>query len=193
MQHPITSHLSFAHSIWKDFLKKGDHVIDATCGNGHDSFFLANCVLEEEKGSLICLDLQEGAIANTKTQLLPSHLNRTTFHHMSHETFPETCITNYFNLIVYNLGYLPGGDKSLTTLTASTLPSLQNALTLIKSGGMISIMCYPGHAEGAKEETALLTFCKTLPSSKYTLCHHRWLNRPKSPSLILILKNKVSH
>ena len=55
-------------------------------------------------------------------------------------------------LIVYNLGYLPGSDKLLTTKTSSTLLSVEKALSLIAPNGAISITCYPGHEEGKKEE-----------------------------------------
>lgn len=47
----------------------------------------------------------------------------------------------------YNLGWLPGGDKSITTKLEDTLESIEAAKRLVKHGGMISIMLYPGHAE----------------------------------------------
>lgn len=47
----------------------------------------------------------------------------------------------------YNLGWLPGGDKSITTELEDTLESIEAARRLVKSGGMISVMLYRGHAE----------------------------------------------
>lgn len=47
----------------------------------------------------------------------------------------------------YNLGWLPGGDKSITTELEDTLESIEAAKRLVKSGGMISVMLYRGHAE----------------------------------------------
>lgn len=47
----------------------------------------------------------------------------------------------------YNLGWLPGGDKSITTKLEDTLESIEAAKRLVKHGGMISVMLYRGHAE----------------------------------------------
>lgn len=47
----------------------------------------------------------------------------------------------------YNLGWLPGGDKSITTMLEDTLESIEAAQRLVKHGGMISVMLYRGHAE----------------------------------------------
>lgn len=47
----------------------------------------------------------------------------------------------------YNLGWLPGGDKSITTNLEDTIASIDSAKRLIKSGGMISVMLYAGHTE----------------------------------------------
>jgi len=92
-------------------------------------------------------------------------------------------------LITYNLGYLPGGgDKSLTTKVETTVESVRKALKLIQAGGAISITLYPGHSEGQREETQLLSFIKKLTPLEWNCCHHQWLNRNKSPSLLFIQK-----
>lgn len=89
-------------------------------------------------------------------------------------------------LIVYNLGYLPGGDKTITTESSTTLESLQAAFPLIMPGGAISIACYPGHPSGKTEEENVMTFASSLDPQVWSCCHHRWLNRRNAPSLILI-------
>ena len=93
-------------------------------------------------------------------------------------------------LIVYNLGYLPGGDKSLTTVTDITVKSVQKSLQMIPRGGAVSVTCYPGHLEGEKEEKALLEFCKMLNRKEWNVLFHQWINREKSPSLIWIEKGR---
>src|SRR6185436_10014836 len=75
-----------------------------------------------------------------------------TFLHQCHTQLPQD---EKVKLIVYNLGYLPGGNKSLTTLTSTTLTSLNTAYALLAPGGALSITCYPGHPEGAREEAAI--------------------------------------
>ena len=84
-------------------------------------------------------------------------------------TFPKLAQQHPIRLVVYNLGYLPKGNKKLTTLTDSTLQSLENALALIQPGGVVSITCYPGHEEGAKEEAALLQKVAQLSPSSWNV------------------------
>ena len=62
------------------------------------------------------------------------------------------------DLFMYNLGYLPGGDKSITTDSATTLKSLSSALELLAVGGLLCVVCYPGHEEGARESQAVEAF-----------------------------------
>lgn len=177
-----TKHLDLAHKYWKDFLKNEDAAIDATCGNGHDSLVLAQIL---SHGDLFCYDIQERAIQESKRRL-DGLTCRATFFQKSHIDFSD--IHQPVKLIVYNLGYLPLSDKSITTMTDTTLKSVQEALSKVVDGGAVSITCYPGHEEGELEEKALLGFLKTLPTS-FSICYHQWPNRPKSPTLFWIRKN----
>ena len=98
----------------------------------------------------------------------------------SHASFEEANV----KLIVYNLGYLPGGEKTITTQCETTLESIRGAMDCLSLNGALSITCYPGHTEGAKEQEAVLAFLSTLCSKKWLICHHQWLNRPLSPTWI---------
>lgn len=186
------SHIDLAHHHWSALIKKGDLVIDATCGNGHDALILAKLTLDEASGRLVVMDLQKEALQQGQERLQHSlskeQCQRIEYVAGCHSSFPNTIGEGMVQLIVYNLGYLPGGDKAKTTTTSSTLKSLQNALALISPGGAISITCYPGHTEGAAEEAALLAFAATLSPTQWSCCHHRWLNRNASPSLLLMQK-----
>lgn len=187
MTSSFSSHIDLAHSYWKAHVREGDCVIDATCGNGHDTLFLAQLV--GSSGLVIGLDIQEQALANTKTLLLKENLyERISLHKQSHESFPEDAYLRPISLLVYNLGYLPGGNKQLTTRTATTLASLEKSLELLSSGGLLSVTCYPGHPEGETEERAVIAWMEALPPFKYAICHHRWVNRRLAPSLAIIQK-----
>ncbi|MBX7065607.1 MAG: class I SAM-dependent methyltransferase [Parachlamydiales bacterium] len=172
-------HLILAKETWKQFLKKSDLAIDATCGNGHDTLFLA------ELCSVIGLDIQAAAIQNT-AELLENHEKKAVLHRMSHEKIDELPLPHPPRLIVYNLGYLPKGDKKITTMTESTLNSVKKGLEILGPGGALSITCYPGHEEGAREEIALEEWAKSLPSDRWLVCHHKWLNRKGAPSWLWI-------
>lgn len=180
-------HLKMAHFLWKEHLNIGDVAIDATCGNGYDTQALAKLILAKNTGKLYAIDIQEVAIKTTQKRLKESlkdeEFNEVTFHLASHEEFPSDWLKP--NLIVYNLGYLPNGDKSITTRSDHTLKSLQNAYNLLNKNGMLSITCYPGHPEGLRESKAILNW---LTSLKPKDCIHliKPFKNAEQPFLILI-------
>ena len=193
-EYPLTSsHLKFAHEEWKIFLKEPCRVIDATCGNGRDTLKLAQLI--DEKSSVIALDIQAKAIAQTE-RLLSENLTieqrgRVHLFCQSHIQFPKLAHEKPVQLVVYNLGYLPGGDKNLTTITETTLLSLKEAMTLLHPGGLISITCYPGHLEGQWEQSALLQMLQDLPLSNWLIRFYRKALSETAPSLLFI--HKTTH
>jgi hypothetical protein len=188
------SHLDLAHCYWQNLLSSGEIVIDATCGNGHDTLKLAQLTLVSGSGKLYACDIQATAIETTRhyllTHLSPQQFNRIEFVLGCHSQFPPSLHPGTVKLIVYNLGYLPGSQKQLTTTVATTWQSITQAQELITPGGAISITCYPGHPEGAAEEEALLDYLSQLSPSQWSCCHHRWINRRQAPSLLLLQKAK---
>lgn len=189
--HPfLRSHLTLAHHFWETIVIPGDTVIDATCGNGHDTLCLAKLALTEDSGTVFAFDIQSKAIEKTKlllqTNLSKDLTNRISLLQSSHKSFPKEILPKSVKLIAYNLGYLPGGDKKLTTMAESTLESLHSALKLISPEGMISITCYPGHSQGKIEEDAIIKYAASLDPRAWNCIHHRWINRPQSPNLMLI-------
>jgi SAM-dependent methyltransferase len=182
----MKNHLLLAQKYWKNLLNPTDNAIDATCGNGFDSLFLKKLIY---KGKLFCLDIQKKAIENTHSLLKKENINFKNIFLIkkSHEEFsyiPKVPI----KLIVYNLGYLPKGDKKITTKTNITLKSVNNAINLIEKSGGISITCYPGHLEGKREENALLYFFSNLNSKNLNILYHKWIKK-NSPTLIWIEKS----
>ncbi|MCB1108001.1 MAG: class I SAM-dependent methyltransferase [Chlamydiia bacterium] len=172
--------LKFAHQIWENQLPSGGVAIDATCGNGHDAAFLATLDLSH----LYVCDIQKEALSRTQERL--GENEKILYYLGCHSCFPF--VDQPVDLIVYNLGYLPGGDKSLTTKTETTLRSVEKGLSLLSLRGLISCMIYPGHSEGSREGEALLNFTSTLSPKKFEVSHHQALNRSRAPSLLLIKK-----
>ena len=179
-----------SHKIWEGVLTPGDHVIDATCGNGHDTLFLAKCVDLERGGKVFAFDIQEKALLTTKNRLTAHFTEkvvekRVCFLKQCHSTFPF--LEGEIKLIAYNLGYLPGGgNKMLTTCVPTTLKSLASALNRICFKGILSVMCYPGHSEGKRELKAVLRFCETLDPKKYFVENHSVYTKNDSPVLFII-------
>ena len=139
-----------AHTILRGFLREGDHAIDATAGNGHDTLFLAGCV--GASGHIHAIDIQEEAIAHARSRIEQADLtNRVSWHVADHQHMADLLAGLEFAAIVFNLGYLPGGAHDKTTRSGSTLRALHAAATLLRPGGLLSVLCYPGHPEGAEE------------------------------------------
>lgn len=189
------SHLDLAHSYWEQLVEQGDCVIDATCGNGHDTLKLAALSLTADKGTLWSFDIQCQAVEHTRSLLAASlgaqEMCRAHIIQHSHTSFPKTISEGSVKLIVYNLGYLPGGDKTITTCVDSTLQSIQAARKLIAPGGAICVTCYPGHTEGAREQDCVFDLVKEWPPQTWSVALHQWLNRRKAPSLLLIQRNSA--
>ncbi len=159
------NHLNLAFTYWQKWLRDTDTVIDATCGNGKDTLRLASLV---PYGKVLSLDIQEDALIQARKR---ASLDNVSFFLQSHVSFPPA---ENIKLIVYNLGYLPFGNKAITTLSETTIQSLKEALKKTSWGGAISLTCYPGHPEGFKETQAIFAFLKTLDAVEWEVSIHQW-------------------
>lgn len=185
---------SLAHSTWRQVVKVGDTVIDATCGNGHDTLMLAKLVCGEgHQGLVYGFDLQQCALDNTSL-LLDQELNVVQREHvrllrMCHSKISEVIKSDaHVSLVAFNLGYLPGADKSITTRTGTTVEALKSAIKVVRPGGVISIIAYVGHPGGREEYQAVRDFSVNLSTESWACSHHELLNRPVSPHLLLLLR-----
>lgn len=188
-------------------LKGSGIAIDATCGNGHDSEFLAqllklNCEKYESDSSLIikqlyCLDIQEDAMKNTSNRLKkvihPSQWENIHFIHGSHEKFPPLIRENSVSLICYNLGYLPGAQRKTTeafvqTTTETTKKSLVAAIPLLKEGGLLCVTAYPGNDGGEEEQKVVHDIVCNLSPTDWRVYLHSPINRPQSPHLFMAFR-----
>ncbi len=181
-----SSHIPFAHNLFKSVLNEGSFTLDATCGNGHDTLFLCQLIT---KGRILAVDLQKEAIDKTKDRVQESYPKanveyiQTCHSKIAQLTEPETV-----DLIIYNLGYLPGSDKRVITAPSSTIKSLESALTLLRPGGYIIVTTYSGHEGGLEEERAVLAFAASLSSNQFTVSHTRWISLENSPTVLAINK-----
>jgi tRNA A58 N-methylase Trm61 len=139
-----------AHTILHDAIREGDRVIDATAGNGHDTVFLAECV--GAAGKVLAYDLQEQALEIARRTVAAAGFSeRVEFHLTSHARMAEHAERGSVAVVMFNLGYLPGDDHAFTTRAEETLAALDSAAELLHTGGVLTVVCYPGHPEGARE------------------------------------------
>lgn len=143
-----------AWTLLRGAVQTGDLVIDATAGNGHDTVFLAECVGED--GRVLAFDVQQAAIRSASERVAAAGFSsRVEFHLKSHAAMASHAEPGSVAAVMFNLGYLPGEDHRLTTGSAETLMALVAAAIVLKPGGVISIVCYPGHEAGAGESAAV--------------------------------------
>ena len=184
----ITRTTELAMSVTLTYIKPGDTVVDATCGTGQDTVVLARAVGSE--GRVYAFDIQKNAHLLTEARLKSHgitnvHLILQSFVSMS-DHIPERSAA----AVVFNLGYLPGGDHSITTTADTTLAGLDCALRTIKSGGIVTIVMYDGHAEGANEKAAVLEWAEKLDQSRYHVAYVSLLNQKNHPPEILWITKK---
>lgn len=168
----------WSHHLWEALLPPSAIAIDATCGCGHDTLFLAR-----RAKYVVAYDIQEEAIRQTEERLKEARLSNVDLRLACHTTIETPA-----DLIVYNLGYLPGSDKSVTTELTTTMQSLEKAQGLLRPGGTISLMCYDGHASGKTETAALMDWAKSLERSTWAVYLHRLWNTESGPKTLLIQK-----
>ncbi|HHX51249.1 MAG TPA: methyltransferase domain-containing protein, partial [Clostridia bacterium] len=119
----FTGAVSIAHQWVAQVLKPGMIAVDATAGNGRDTLFLARLV--GKTGKIYAFDIQEEALRKTRL-LLETHgaFAQVRLIKDSHENL-GTYIDEPVTVIMFNLGYLPGGNKKIVTRPETTLGALQ--------------------------------------------------------------------
>jgi len=161
-------------------LNRNDLVIDATVGNGHDTEFILRLIPD---GHLYGFDIQKCALDSVSKRL---GFDNYTFYNKSHEFMLDTLnLPGKISLVIFNLGYLPGGDKNITTHYNSTIKAIKDALVLLNDKGLILITVYPGHDEGKIEAYELDKFLVDINHKIY-----KNTDNEKAPYLIVIEKNK---
>jgi methylase of polypeptide subunit release factors len=174
--------VTFAHNILKESISVNSLVIDATVGNGHDTVFLA-----KHAKHVIGFDLQEQAIEHTKDLLAQHKIENVTLFCASHDQVKDY-VKDPVDGAIFNLGYLPNSDKSLTTKGPTTIRAIKQILTLLNPSGIICITIYVGHEQGKQEQKLLEEYFQTLDSKTYTVVRYQHVNRPSAPYTVCIQK-----
>ena len=176
--------------LQKQFILKhlgaGDVAVDFTMGNGHDTEFLSKTV--GETGHVYAFDVQKQALESTAANLKQAGCpeNYTLILDSHHKV--KEYVKGPIRAGMFNLGYLPGSDKSITTMRVTTMPAIEAAIDLLDHGGVLLVAVYPGHAEGDAEGKMVLDYFATLDRHVICCTLIRILNSPTSPFFIVIEK-----
>lgn len=192
--------------------------VDATCGNGHDTLFLARALaaaVGPGAWSVLSFDVQPAALAAARLLLgecgvaapearkggvgednvyflLQGHerLNEALAAHAAAHAASVECGRPELGAVMYNLGFLPRSDKRIITEKTTTLASLRQAAEALAPGGVLAVHAYAGHQGGSEEREAVAAWCAALPSSLWIAASYAVCNKPRNPETLFILEKR---
>ena len=182
--------LHFSHSLLEEILQPGDHVIDATMGNGYDTVFMAEKI--GKTGHVYSFDIQKEALLSTKSKLTEQDLlDRTSLFLQGHETLGTVVEeAQPIKAGIFNLGYLPKSDKSVITLPETTRTAMEEILKRLVSRGRMILVGYYGHDGGEKELDMVQDYCQSLPQEKYNVLKYQFINQKNNPPILYCVEKK---
>jgi len=181
--------LHFSHQLLSDCVCLGDTVVDATMGNGHDTLFLSQLVGND--GHVYAFDIQEKALQSTQKKVDDQQLKHITLIKDGHEH-----VLNYLpqgttiKAAIFNLGYLPRGDKQITTTSPTTIAAITSLLSVLEPSGRIVLVIYSGHEQGVTERSDVLTYATNLPQDLYSVLTYQFINQKNNPPSVLCIEKK---
>ena len=181
--------LAVAHAFLRTHVRPGAFALDATAGNGHDTLFL--CRLVGAAGRVLAFDVQPQAVENTNARLRENgcgQVGRAVLD--SHANLAAYAAPGSVDAAVFNLGYLPGADKSCTTSASSTMRAVRSCLSRLEPDGLVCITMYSGHPAGRQEKEHLLAFAENLDKRQWHCAYINLINQPAAPPEILLITRK---
>ncbi|GAB4072716.1 class I SAM-dependent methyltransferase [Barrientosiimonas marina] len=180
--------INYSHYLMQEAVNQGDTIIDATCGNGHDTVFLSKIAGQE--GHVFGFDIQDQAIAHTNELLAQNGSTNTTLIKDSHSNLlhhiPVDRLTRLGGAI-FNLGFLPGSDKSIITQSETTILAIESMLLHLKQNGIIVLVVYHGHEGGDQEREELMRYVRQLNQYHYQVLFYGFVNQKNDPPFILAI------
>ncbi len=182
----IKNSLGQSHDIIMKVVKEGDHVIDATAGNGNDTAFLASLV--GPSGRVYAFDIQEPAIENTRRRIRERGFEeRVVLIKDGHQNM-DLYVQEKVSAVMFNLGYLPGGDHSIQTRGQTTIAAINKSMELLKKGGLITVVVYYGGDSGFDEKNQIMEYIKTIDFRRFTVMKTEFPNQPNCPPILICIE-----
>lgn len=166
----------------KNYVKNVETAIDMTVGNGYDSkMILDNFDLKK----LYCFDIQQEALDNT-SELLKNY-SKYELILDNHSNFYKYVDEN-IDFAIYNLGYLPKGDKNITTNAVDVEKSLVELLKKLNDKAVVIITFYIGHLCGKIESSEISYFLNSLNQKEFTVLQFNFTNQKNEPPYVVMVQ-----
>lgn len=187
--------------IVASYVNEGDFVVDCTMGNGNDTLSLARlCGAAEGAGASLVysFDIQDMALQKTAELLKENGISNPEKKNIHLIKDSHVNIAKYIeksgrqpSAIIFNLGFMPGQDKTVLTSIKTTMQAVEAALEAVMEDGIVSVVTYCGHPEGREEHDVLLEYFAALPSKRYHVAFFDMINQKKTaPSVFFVTKKK---
>ena len=177
--------VGFSHLFLRQVVRPGDRVIDATCGRGRDTLFLAELV--GNTGEVWAFDVQEEALVETAELIRVAGCSAwVKLVHAGHESLSRY-VCEPVRAVVFNLGYLPGNRAGVVTHPKTSLAALDQSLPLLLPGGVIVLVVYTGHPGGEEEAAGIEVWAHALPAREFNVWKSRQLNRADSAPYVIVV------
>ena len=168
-------------------------IVDATLGNGHDARqIIHNLKYYSKHAELHVYDIQQHPVDEFKAYCEECFVSRhpVKYHMGCHSLIGNNVSASSLPLyfVCYNLGYLPGGDKTITTTVDTTLKSVRQSLQFLAPGGVLSCTVYTGHEHGRIEHDALSELFFNLDNKLFSVFHTCCGDKSNAPQLFLDYK-----
>ncbi|MDD2556249.1 MAG: class I SAM-dependent methyltransferase [Syntrophaceticus sp.] len=177
--------VTWAKWLVEQVVSPGDICVDATVGNGNDTLFLAECV--GTSGKVYGFDIQQTALEKTKQKLAVADvLDRVNLIQDNHANLSNYLANNSIKAVMFNLGYLPGGDTNLITEPESTIQALEASLNLLGYRGIITVASYRGHPGALEEYAKVNILLSKLNPTEYNVLRLESINHANLPPVLFV-------
>ena len=186
-EYPLNA-LGLSHQFMAAHIRPGDFCIDATAGRGRDALFL--CGLVGESGRVLAMDIQADAVEQTRALLeAEGCAHRAQVVQDCHSRMGRYADPGTVDGIMFNFGWLPGGDHHTFSHADTSVAAVQAGLDLLCPGGVMTLCIYYGRENGTAERDALLAFLPTVDSRRYTVIQGDFANHTGDvPIPVFIIK-----
>ena len=166
-----------SHEFLKPVLHSQAICVDATIGNGKDSQYLLDQHVKKVYGFEIQKEVLESVnISDSRFYpILDGHEKMARYIHEE------------VDAIIFNFGFCPNGDTTITTLPETSLQAVKASLQMLKRKGRLALVLYP-HQYSLQEQNTIEAFLKTLSAHDFQIYKIQALNVKNMPYLIGIEK-----